>query len=218
VHQHLLRTEVSILIDTIYKLETQRHLLLELQSHIFLLHIFAQSSWLQFQRSGIDSRRNQIFWEVVDLERGPLSLVSSSEELLKRKSIGSGLESREYGRRDPSRWPRDTLYSQKLALTSSISGGRSVGIVHSWTLATEFSFSLHISWRSYKEFSVIQHKSPFMKRNISSNPGTSTNFRAVGESVSLVGHSYVMALNRKAISNGAVRNVQEIAKQNIRPK
>jgi hypothetical protein len=30
----------------------------------------------------------------------------------------SGLESREYGRRDPSRWPRGTLYAQKLALTS----------------------------------------------------------------------------------------------------
>jgi hypothetical protein len=30
----------------------------------------------------------------------------------------SGLEIREYGRRDPSRWPRGTLYPQKLALTS----------------------------------------------------------------------------------------------------
>jgi hypothetical protein len=28
------------------------------------------------------------------------------------------------------------LYPQKLALTSPISGGRSVGIVHSWTKAT----------------------------------------------------------------------------------
>jgi hypothetical protein len=40
--------------------------------------------------------------EVVCLERGPLSLVNI-EELLGRKSRGSGLESREYGRRDPSR-------------------------------------------------------------------------------------------------------------------
>jgi hypothetical protein len=30
---------------------------------------------------------------------------------------------------DPLRWPRDTLYPQKLALTSPTSGGRSVGIV-----------------------------------------------------------------------------------------
>jgi hypothetical protein len=33
------------------------------------------------------------------------------------------------GRRDPLRSPRDTLYPQKLALTSPTSGGRSVGIV-----------------------------------------------------------------------------------------
>jgi hypothetical protein len=34
---------------------------------------------------------------------GPLSLVSTNEEMLERKSSGSGLENREYGRRDPSR-------------------------------------------------------------------------------------------------------------------
>jgi hypothetical protein len=55
-------------------------------------------------------------------------------------SIISGLESREYGRRDQSRWPRGTLYPQNLALTSSTGGGRSVGIVRSRTQATEFSF------------------------------------------------------------------------------
>jgi hypothetical protein len=32
--------------------------------------------------SGFDSRRYQIFWEVVGLERGPLSLMSTIEELL----------------------------------------------------------------------------------------------------------------------------------------
>jgi hypothetical protein len=37
------------------------------------------------------------------MERGPLSLMSTIEELLERKSSGSGLESQEYGRRDPSR-------------------------------------------------------------------------------------------------------------------
>jgi hypothetical protein len=52
----------------------------------------------------------------------------------------TGLESREYGRRDPSRWPRGTLYQQKLVLTSPTSGGRSVGIVRSRTRVTEFSF------------------------------------------------------------------------------
>jgi hypothetical protein len=44
-----------------------------------------QSSWLQIQKSGFDSRRYQIFWEVVGLERGQLSLVSTTEELLGRK-------------------------------------------------------------------------------------------------------------------------------------
>jgi hypothetical protein len=34
------------------------------------------------------------------------------------------------GRGDPLRWPRNTLYLQKLALASLTSGGRSVGIVH----------------------------------------------------------------------------------------
>jgi hypothetical protein len=37
------------------------------------------------------------------LERGPLSLVSTTEELLDKKESGSCLENREYGRRDPSR-------------------------------------------------------------------------------------------------------------------
>jgi hypothetical protein len=70
-----------------------------------------QSSWLQIQRPGFDSRRCQIFW-VVGLERGSLSLVSTIKELLERKSRCSGLENREYSRRDPSRWPCGTLYPQ----------------------------------------------------------------------------------------------------------
>jgi hypothetical protein len=37
----------------------------------------------------------------VGLEQSPLSLVSKTVELLERTSIGSGLESRDYGRRDP---------------------------------------------------------------------------------------------------------------------
>jgi hypothetical protein len=94
-----------------------------------------QSSWLQIQRSGFDFLRYQIFWEVV----GPPSLVSTIEELLGRKSGGSGLVSREYGCRDPSSLPRGTLYPQKFGtLTSPTSGGHSVGIVRSWTQTTEF--------------------------------------------------------------------------------
>jgi hypothetical protein len=37
------------------------------------------------------------------------------------------------------RWPRTTLYPQKLAQTSPTSGGRSVGMVRSRTKATEFT-------------------------------------------------------------------------------
>jgi hypothetical protein len=87
-----------------------------------------QSSWLQIKRFGFDSRGYHSFWEVVGLKRGPLSLVSINEELLGRKSSGSGLEIREYNSRDPSRWPCITLYQQKLALTSPKSSCRSAAI------------------------------------------------------------------------------------------
>jgi hypothetical protein len=40
-----------------------------------------QSPWLQIQRSGFDSERYQISWEVEGFERGLLSLVSAVEEL-----------------------------------------------------------------------------------------------------------------------------------------
>jgi hypothetical protein len=44
---------------------------------------------------GFDSRPYQIFWEVEGLERGPLSLVRTIEELLEWESSGSGLENRD---------------------------------------------------------------------------------------------------------------------------
>jgi hypothetical protein len=50
-----------------------------------------QNSWLQIQRSVFDSRHYKIFWEIVGLEQGLLSLVSTIEELLERKSSGSSL-------------------------------------------------------------------------------------------------------------------------------
>jgi hypothetical protein len=49
----------------------------------------------------------------VRLERGPLSLVSAIEELLKRKSSGSGLENRT-AVGDPPRSLRDTPLSAKV--------------------------------------------------------------------------------------------------------
>jgi hypothetical protein len=71
-------------------------------SHILNMWSGVQSSRLQIQRSGFDSLHYQIFC-VVGLERGPLSLVGTIEELTERKSTGFGLENRDYSRRDPSR-------------------------------------------------------------------------------------------------------------------
>jgi hypothetical protein len=48
-----------------------------------------------------DSRRYQIFLEAMGMKRGPLSLMSTAEELLGRNSSGSNLESLEYGTRYP---------------------------------------------------------------------------------------------------------------------
>jgi hypothetical protein len=73
----------------------------------------------------------------VGLERGPLSLVSTTEELLGIRSSCSGLENREYGR-GISNADHVASSPQKLVLTSLTSGGRSVGIIRSWTQTTEF--------------------------------------------------------------------------------
>jgi hypothetical protein len=88
--------------------------------------------------------------------RGPGSILVLPDFL---RSSGSGtgstqpreynLENQEYGRRDSSRWPRDTLYPQKLALTSPTSCSCSVGIVHSWTQAIEFFYEGYYR-RSYR--------------------------------------------------------------------
>jgi hypothetical protein len=96
-----------------------------------------QSSWLQIQRFGFDSRCYRIFWEVVGLERGPLSCEYNWGGIWK-KMYRLRFRRREYGRRDPSRWPCGTFCPQKLALTSLTSGGRLVGIVRSRIQATEF--------------------------------------------------------------------------------
>jgi hypothetical protein len=45
---------------------------------------------------------SQIFWEIISLIRGPLSLVSTIEELPGWENSGSGLEHQDYDRRDQS--------------------------------------------------------------------------------------------------------------------
>jgi hypothetical protein len=73
---------------------------------------------------GFDSRALQE--KKMGLVWGPLSLVSTTEELLGRNSSRPGLESREYGRRDSSRWPHGTLYPQKVG-TNFADKRRSLG-------------------------------------------------------------------------------------------
>jgi hypothetical protein len=96
-----------------------------------------QSSWLQIRRHGFDFRHYQ--------KKSSGSGTGSTQPHKYNwgatwwKSGGSCLENREYGRRDPSRWPRGTLYPQMLAITSPTSGGRSVGNVRSRTWTMEFS-------------------------------------------------------------------------------
>jgi hypothetical protein len=59
------------------------------------------------------------------LERDPLSLVSTIEELLGRESSGCGLEIRYYSRKGSAAlMTRHRSIRKKLALTSPTSGGR----------------------------------------------------------------------------------------------
>jgi hypothetical protein len=68
----------------------------------------------------------------------------------------SGLETEINGQGNPLRWPHDTLYPQKLALTSPKSGSRSVSIVHLRTKAMEFSFFSLVSWTFLEGTKKIQ--------------------------------------------------------------
>jgi hypothetical protein len=68
----------------------------------------------------------------VGLGRGPLSLVSATEELLERNSSGSGQESREYGRTGTLSSPRDTPLSTEVG-TNFVDKRRSLGQYSSLT-------------------------------------------------------------------------------------
>jgi hypothetical protein len=88
----------------------------------------------------------------------------------KKKSSGSDLESREYGRRDASRWPRGTIYPQKLALSSLTRGGHSACIVPLQTQNMEFlspspppshsfiseNLKLHTFWKSSIRYMITE--------------------------------------------------------------
>jgi hypothetical protein len=116
-------------------------------------------SWPRFQEFlATDSEVRVRFRALPDLLRSSGSGTGSTQPreynwgATGRKSSASGLENRDNGSRDPQRWQRDTLYLQKLALTSPTSGGLPVGRVRSRTKATEFLHSLCRSFYPFLSF------------------------------------------------------------------
>jgi hypothetical protein len=87
--------------------------------------------------------------KIVGLERGPLSLVSTTEELLGSNSSDSGLESREYGlgiRHADHVAPSICNNNKKKVGTNFADKWRSVGLVRLRTEAVEFFFyRFHVS-------------------------------------------------------------------------
>jgi hypothetical protein len=79
------------------------------------------------------------------LERGPLSLMNTVEKLLERKRNGSGLETRDYGRRGSVTLTTWHPLSASVGTNFAHWGGRSVGIVRSLIQATEFSLFTSLS-------------------------------------------------------------------------
>jgi hypothetical protein len=73
-----------------------------------------QSSWLQIRRSRVRFPGSTRKKKVV----GPLSLVSRTEELLRKNTSGSGLKIREYGVWDVTQSMWHPLAAKKLALSS----------------------------------------------------------------------------------------------------
>jgi hypothetical protein len=111
-----------------------------------------QSSWPQIQRPGFGSRGYQILWEVVGLERGPLSLVSTIEELLKRKvaapvykSENTDVEIRHADHVAPSISKRWHQLLRQVAVARSV--------IRSRTQTTEFVCLLLYAWFSSRQVS-----------------------------------------------------------------
>jgi hypothetical protein len=86
----------------------------------------------RFRGPGFDSRALK---KIVGLERGPLSIVNTTEELLDRKVAA------------PVQKTENTVvgirHADHVAITSPTSGGRSVGIVRSRTQTMELKLKYH---------------------------------------------------------------------------
>jgi hypothetical protein len=100
-----------------------------------------QSSWLQIRRPGFDSQHYQKK-KVVRLEGGPLSLVSTTEELIDRK-VAAPVQKTENTAVGIRHADHVAPSISKSWHTSPTSGGRSVGIVRSRTETMEFFFYIY---------------------------------------------------------------------------
>jgi hypothetical protein len=81
-----------------WKIVTSQHLWHVQQNIDRLCGLVVRVPGYRSRGPGFYSQRYQIFWAVVGLEQGPLSLVSTIEELLERKSSISDPENRDYDR------------------------------------------------------------------------------------------------------------------------
>ena len=95
-----------------------------------LCGLVVRVSGYRYRGPGFDPRRYQIFWVVVGLERGPLSLVRSNWGATWIKNSGFRFRKQRLtavGTRCANHVT--PLYPQKLALTSPTGGGRFVGMI-----------------------------------------------------------------------------------------
>jgi hypothetical protein len=152
---------------------------------------------------GFDSRRYQFFWEVVGLERSPLSLVRIIEELLGRKAAAPVQKTEINGHGDPLRWPRDTLYPLKLALNSPTSGGRSVGIVRWRTNTWDFSFSF-----VYSNCYVLTHQA--RRQKVLTLNGSKHNVLGVKRTTFLIPFCSMKLRQKLRLCNLPLQNIFEM--------
>jgi hypothetical protein len=127
----------------------------KLRKHNILFDLYALYTVLRFLRANKRKQTNKLlrpthmsyrYMSWSNLMRVVLALFWKSQLFMcVHIYTWPGLENREYGRRDPSCWPRGTLYLQKLALTSPTSGGLSVGIFRSRTKGTELVIYIYIT-------------------------------------------------------------------------
>jgi hypothetical protein len=80
--------------------------------------------------------------------------VSTTEELLQRKSSGSGLENLYYGRRGSADYAT-SLYQPKLSLTSPTSGGSSVGTMKPSVITYAITHSVEAEAGTYEASHAI---------------------------------------------------------------